>query len=503
MPLSQRQLALSIAACVALQAHAEVPPAPEPSPHGPNSAGEQYVPRVERFDATKPGEHGSIRHHIVVLRDTTPSRDEKVIVVMAEVDHAPAENGAYMRYDSDPVDSGQTLAIPDAYQVTTQLGLHGPGAPSPVPVEFAPSSDGATERTISEKVAVTSASGGSTAFSVGSALLKAGELVNGKLPVNLNESDSRTEEFSVTMTLKDYFTEAALRQQGDAHAATWAFRLARDIASNVWYFYDGSISKNWSMNSERRMTPMMRRAALSVSSVWRVPASYEGPVDIVTRADIVNRVYALREERTETTTDPSGMALTTRVDLGSPYLSRQPVVRLQSRDGTGHCLVQPAADDDAVRLAPCRGGEADAAEQWTFELDKTWRNRASGHCLTADPATGNVVAQPCEGPALTQQWEWRADRLHTLYIEGGSWRLHVRNDGTPNAIFNPAIHQNIPSNVYHPLLRPWSSYPLAPTPGDVIPNLNSISPPVPESYLSFGAVSTAERWQPVLVRTGH
>jgi hypothetical protein len=51
--------------------------------------------------------------------------------------------------------------------------------------------------------------------------------------------------------------------------------------------------------------------------------------------------------------------------------------------------------------------------------------------------------------------------------------------------------------VYHPLLRPWSSYPKAPTVGDVIPSLTTTSPAVPASFLSFRDIGAEEHWQPL------
>jgi hypothetical protein len=469
-------------------------------PTAPAAAG--YVPRIETFATTPPSDDGSIRHHIVVLRDVSPSRDDKIVVVLADVDQAPAWNGVLDKDGHHAHGVGVKLFIPDAYHVTTQVALHGPGAPTPTPVKISPVSDGATDRTISEKVVVTTSNGLGSKLQLASDLLKAGTLLDGKLPVDVNDSDTRTEEYAVSMVLKDYSVEGLLREEVGMHAASWSFNLARDIAADAFYFLDPAESKVWMKNNTRRMTPMMRKGAMSVSSVWRIPGGYEGPIDISTRATVVNRIYFPEESRTYLENDDADMSLVTRVNLGSPHLSRQPVVRLQSLADTGPCLVQPVRGGADITLAPCKGGEFDAAEQWTLELDNTFRNQGSKQCLTANLNTGALEAQACAGPALNQQWQWRADRLHTLYVEDGSWRLHVR-DGRPNAMFNPALHQHIPSNVYHVLLRPWGSYPAAPTAGDVVPNLNSVSPPVPNGYYTFGKVSTAERWQPVPVRTGH
>lgn len=469
----------------------------------PAGEGSSDVPRVEIHQDKSFKGGRSVRHHIVVLRDIEASRDQKVVLVNTEVDMVPSVNGAVWNGKFQPDGAGYALFIPDRYVVTTQLA--GVGEPVPLTIDqYEPKSDGATERTINETLAVKTSYGASASFDILEGLEKNGTPHLGKMTLGFNYGKERTEQSSVTMNLKDYFVESSTRSgsgPGATRAVDWSFTLARDIARSVDYFNDGD-GLAGPLNSTRRMTPMMRRATLQTASVWRLPGTYEGRLDVITRASVDVRIYDSLEATSDAGPDrDADTTFVTRLNLDSAYLTRQPTVRLQSLHGTGECLAQPDPGTRDVLLQPCGKGPGGKSQQWFLEADMTYRNRGSGQCLTADPNSGDVYAAACTRTTLNQQWRWSADRIQSLFEGGNRWRLHVR-DGKLNARFDPQRHQELISNQYHALLRPWSSYPNKPSEGDVIPNLAGLSPAVPKSYLLYNAVSVDERWQPLPVRSG-
>ncbi|NID16313.1 RICIN domain-containing protein [Luteibacter yeojuensis] len=463
------------------------------------SAG--YVPRIEIIEDRTFAGGRAIRHRIVVLRDVDASTDDKVVIVTAEADQAPSKNGALWNGKFLSQGKGYQLFIPDRYVLTTQLA--GVGATVPLTLEnYEPKTDGASERNIQETVTVRTTTSAGANFEILNGLEKNDAPHLGKIALDFRYEKERVEETSVSMTLKDYSVEALTRVREHTRTVDWVFPLAQDIASKIDYFEDGH-NIHGALNSTTRMTPMMRRANLRGVSVWRIPGSYEGRLDVTTQATVALRVYDSLAETVDRGPDAGArVAFNSRIDLGSPHLTRQPTVRLQSLQGSGKCLSQPDPKAPALVLETCEKGTGGKAQHWYLELDNTYRNRGSRQCLTTDPADGRMFAASCDGAPLTQQWKWLADRIHSLYMGGGTWRLHVRDGGTLSAKFDPARHQPLVSNQYHSLLRPWSSYPNKPSRGDVIPNLGGVSPQIPESYLGFGAVGVDERWQPLPLREG-
>lgn len=457
-----------------------------------------YTPSLQlRVD--KPFADGRrIFHDIKVMRDVTPSRDDKVVIVKTQVNQAPSKRGTWWNGVPNPGGKSYWLLIPDRYRVTTGLNFANDASLLTLQ-EYAPQSDGVKERTVNTSLSIKASSNVSAAPDVLQSLASMGAGTAGKLPLTLSSGKERTETESVTMTLKDYTTHVAPMTIGQSRAVTWEFPLANDIARDIDYFKDGE-NHNASLLSERKATPMMKSATLEMASTWRIQGDRGGDLVVTTRSDVVTRVYDTLENGSSLEDDEASVVeFTTRVSMDSPFLARQPVVRLQSLAGTGACLTQPDAGRPDVVMAACDRGEANPGQQWMLELDGTYRNRASKRCLTAEETSGEVVVSDCASPSLNKQWSWSADRIHSRYAGGNHWRLHVRG-GRPNAKFDPALHQVIVSNDSHPLLRPWSSYPNKPTPGDVIPRLATVSPPVPESYMAYREVSSDQRWQPVLVR---
>ncbi|MDQ7994288.1 MAG: RICIN domain-containing protein [Luteibacter sp.] len=458
-----------------------------------------YVPRLEVRDSDVFDNGRSIHHDIVVVREVSPRVDEKVVIVKTVVNQLPTVQGLHMWGGRESEDNyGNILTLPLHYEVETTLTAPDLQDGQVRLISQAPRSDGATDRTFVDKVGVKTSVGAGASTELTAAVSKDSGFSWGKLPVSFNAGFEQTSERSVTMTLKDYFTESAVTKNAAGEAsALWRFRLAPDIANDVWYSYSHyRVGPGW-LFTLPTTTPMMQRATIETVSEWRLPGGYSGPIDIATRSSVDNSTRLAPTSSMETWRDEdAGIGHLTRIDLGSPHLERQPVVRLQSLAGEGHCLTQSQRDQPAVALAPCKGGTDGAEQQWYLDSDHTYRNVASRLCLAADPAGGGVRTESCAGSMLNKQWQWRADRLHSTYMDGGSWRLHVR-DGVPRAIFDPVRHQEIGSNPFHHLLRPWSSYPQAPTPGDVVPAVAGASPAISQGLLRHKAVSAEERWQPL------
>jgi hypothetical protein len=286
------------------------------------------------------------------------------------------------------------------------------------------------------------------------------------------------------------------------------------IANDRNYFKGGK----WKMSTEK-MTPMMRQADLETVSGWTVDGAYEGEITLTAGAEIENNIYLGTSSTVGRTKDrpPGDFSCTVgtvaeclaerfqplakvKIDLGSPYLTRMPTVLLQSFAVDDGCLTQvdPAADSP-VSLAPCDISEGNRKQQWTIDEEGRYVNRSSKMCLQISN-TGASVAARCS-LALTQKWQWRADRIHSLH-NGGLSRLYVATDGNVQAGFDASVHQDLPLNPANVLLSPWSNYPLKPTPGTFVPGFTVRGEPVPEAWLQLNPVRTNERWKTVVLRTG-
>lgn len=462
----------------------------------PSSA---YVPHIEIRDGDAFEGNRSIHHDIVVVRDVNRYRDEKVILVRSTVQQRPSYAGLIWPFDEPEHEYGIALSMADAYHVWTQVVAPGLPGDQVRLVRQAPRSDGATDRTIQDKISFKTSIGIGTGVETNGPLAKDGGLSLGKLPISFTSGLEKSTERTVSMTLKDYFTDSFVTRTDYSQVAAWAFRLAPDIANDLWYSYSHyRIGPGWLYNLAK-FTPMMRQAAIEVVSEWRIPGNYEGPVYIWTNSRVDSRTRNGQAGANFVERDPtSEVSHLTEVDMATPQLARQQVVRLQSLSGNGDCLTQKHTDKPEITLESCSSGDVMPEQQWYLDSDSTYRNRASGMCLAADVLGGGAVAEACDGAMLNKQWEWRADRIHSRFMDGGAWRLYVR-DGKPMTIFDPVRHQNTPSNPFHALLKPWSSYPHAPTQGDVVPALVGTSPQISQGLLSYKAIGNDERWQPVPV----
>lgn len=490
--------------------------------------GDRAFLRVD--DQTIASNGRSASQTIRVMRDTTASHDYKVIAVEAAVHVIPHTNGVLKHRDDENstpyferVGEGFYLFAPNAYRATTVLQWQG-DAPAAQLLQAIPKTSGATNRKITEDITSKSTLTASITPEYARGLNKDGIFYQGKVPFSLAFASETSERSAVEMNVEDYSVSATAQTYRWGLASTWTFPLANDISGNPDYFGTEKLST-------RKMTPMMREASLATASEWRVDGDYEQTILIASRGTVENRrftwsgvrddpdrgprVFPDRASIDPFSLDEKGLPweqdinedgtqdgdaqpwVVSKIDLSSPYLTRSPTILIQSLAGLGECL---QADDGMVELAACDKG--DRSQQWSLEADSTYRNRADGACLTTAPGDGSMTTTACAANTLNQQWKWSADRIHSMYDGGETWRLHV-HAGAINAKFDASRHQRMAPNPNHFLLRPWSSYPSAPSEKDWVPTLSGR----PSDFqklpgYEYREVETTERWQTIALRHG-
>lgn len=458
-----------------------------------------------------------------VTRDTTKSQDSKLITVKTEADLIPYQSGLgrYVLFPSRPGSFGiepRGIVVPEEYRLTTSLlWPWNQGSVGARLLAHTPDSTGSTDVTIAKKHTTKTSWGASISPDVSRGLADGKISSAGKLPASVSFGHEKTDEESVTMTLKDYSVAFAEYASSQASSAAWRFPLSDVIAGNRKYF--GSTPRS------TLRTPMMRQAGLETASTWRVNGDYEGTVIVEVASNLKNKffssffddplelgdcdeklamdvtrrscerkaVYAGLPEalKIDYTTQPQTAF---RIDLGTPFLTRTPTVLLQSFAHEDKCLTHGEATTDLITLQTCDRSEGNRAQQWIFDEASRYVNRGSGLCLGTDANTGRVRAVTCT-QALTQQWEWRADRIHSKF-DGGRSRLRAESFGASTA-FRPGLDALLPVNATNALLPPWTNYPLKPKRGDLIPGFNFTAAPLPDSYLAFGEVDSAQRWEAI------
>ena len=453
-----------------------------------------------------------IGYAITVTRDVAGG-DRKIITVKTSVVQKPVLSGAYVDGKDGNVSKGTHLWIPASYNVLTSVMPVGDTVKVGLGM-YEPTASGPTAQAHSWSISTPVSEGSNIPSQIADFLsgLAAGPSgAIAKLPVLFPQTDTETRTQSVTMTLKDYSVAATTPLATDgARQVFWSFNLARSIyESDNWFG-----TKSFSME---KATPMMEVAHLQTISNWIVPGDWNGVLDITTRSTVRNRLYTDRSgrppwgqshpAREQNDHHESDINLTLRIDLDSPFLTRQPTVRLQSMSGNkGLCLAQSNSDRPEVIMQSCESGTHGAHQQWFLAEDHTYRNRGSGKCLTTNPENGAISAQTCQS-MLGQKWKWSADRLYSELNGGNEWRLHLR-DGSPNASFDANLHEVTPPNRFHPLLPPWGAYPAAPASNDIIPNPGGVVTllPLPSHWIwgttNYKAVGTDERWKVLPIHHG-
>lgn len=498
----------------------------------PSPATADSVP-MRKWSASSIGANGSrMAFTATVIRDASARHDTKVVTVRSDAEVIPYNNGlktltpTFVDFFVPVKITPNALLIPGTYAQYTLLRWAEVDDPKVGLASHHPETDGTTDRVISDKHSTKTSLGISVSPDVSQGLADKKVSVTGKLPVSFSFGREYIDEQTVQMTLKDYGVAFREKRGAGYAAATWEFSLANDIAGNRSYFNDSYLL------GDARLTPMMRRANLQTIATWRVRGDYEGKLYVDSLAAVRNRwyrreninLYTVNSHASVTELDDCdarvaygetsacklvGFSTTGSVpefiansaqplasvemDLSSPYLTRTPTVLLQSLKHPDRCLTHWGT---TATLVACDRSPDERSLQWTFDEFGRYVNRASGACLQVSPASGRVVVQPCN-QSLQQQWEWRADRIHSRF-EGGTRQLRAPEEaGFFNGLtadYRPGIDPILPINPTNALLPPWTTYPLKAHKGDYIPGFNFTAAPLPDSYLGFDDVDDAVRW---------
>lgn len=140
------------------------------------------------------------------------------------------------------------------------------------------------------------------------------------------------------------------------------------------------------------------------------------------------------------------------------------------------------------------------------EINISDKNRGSGQCMQMlpsglSPGGHQVITARCT-LNNDQHWEWRADRIYSLYNGAADdWRLHVNPGGLVDVrTEDKDKYQDLPKNPFQDLLIPWSNYPSQPVLGVFVPVLMGNQPPIPEDWLRFRAVGPDQTWKITVLR---
>jgi len=453
--------------------------------------GERHaLPRMNLTETqyASSGNGSSVTLDMTVIRDSTTSRDKFVVVAKTNYNMIPHDNGL----------SGSTLTVPYRYKLSQSL--RSPGATvEPSLVEQFPITDMATEINISDTRTKETTYGFNISREVSGGLQGKVPEASAKLKFGFDFSRTYREEKSIALSIKDYFLISSARPVSGGVAAEWTMELASAIFGDKEYF-----GKPPTIN---RVTPTMRAASPQTFAVWEFDASYQEMISLDAQSTIENVKYD--GNKVEVTPDPRYQAVAgLTVDLGSAYLTRETSVFIRSEKGNGGCLWDDGGNV-VLRSCPDTGGPTFLDEkhaQWRFDGNGRYINRGSGQCMQMlpsglSPGGHQVITARCT-LNNDQHWEWRADRIYSLYNGAADdWRLHVNPGGLVDVrTEDKDIYQDLPKNPFQDLLIPWSNYPSQPVPGVFVPVLTGAQPPIPDDWLRFKAVGPDQTWKITVLR---
>ncbi|MGE7138959.1 RICIN domain-containing protein [Luteibacter sp. NPDC031894] len=424
---------------------------------------------------------------IEVVRSRTVSSDNKLVRLTSKATIKAARAGI-----TDGSQTGKNLwgaYLPFEYRLQHHLVTD---SDRPVYMDHFPESDGRTEFTQTDTENRGINIGGST----GAELSSSGQpddLLAAKLPLNLSVGYERSWNSSLTSTFHDYSLFAAPNGEGTMQ---WRALIAPSLKGALIKRVGAGLPQL----TEEKMTPMMRAATLNALSQWSLPGNFEGMATVTVTGGFELRKDEWRWDRAKLKyangSEQRDSSRSYTFDLSNPYLSAERTVLIRTATGSGACL----SDRDGVVLATC--DSTDRRQLWGLDVGSRYINRATGRCLAVQPSTRAVVTEKC-GLSYEQQWQWRADRLHSLidhgryrlYVEGGEVRYHA-----PEGRF-----QDYPVNPYGAPLEPWTNYPSAPRPKiDHQPAPAGSRPiPIPAEWATkFRPVSDDQRWRIEVLREG-
>ncbi|MEZ2417847.1 hypothetical protein [Luteibacter sp. RCC_6_2] len=425
---------------------------------------------------------------IDVMRSRTRSTDAKLVTLTSKVSIKPKRAGI--------VDGGRTgknlwgAYLPLKYRLQHSLVMDGA---TPTYMDHFPVTDGRTEYTQVDTESRGFTVGGSTGTEL-SSTGKPDDVLASKVPFNLSFGYEHKWQTSLSMTFHDYSMLAAPSGPG---SVSWEALIAPKL-ENV-------LIKRWGAGmpqlTEEKMTPMMRAAAFNTLSEWKLPGDYEGMAKVTVSGgydlDRKEWWWQRTDIRHEKGVDTRSVLADFVLDMSDPYLSAEITVLIRSGTGSGACLRD---NQGSVGLATCNA--ADRRQMWGLDASSRYVNRGSLRCLSVQPTTRSVITDTCENITYEKQWQWRADRLHSL-VDHGNYRLYV--EGGAVRYHAPAGRfQDYPVNPYGSPLEPWTNYPNSPRPGiDVQPApLGSRPVEIGPEWASFVRVSDDQRWRVEVLRQG-
>lgn len=430
--------------------------------------------------------------NIDVVRSAQRTQDKKFIVVKTSpATMRSAKNGITVG-GFDPGGSGDNLwgsYLPHAYRFTQELTADGV---TPNLISFEPKSDARTDFEFSKTEKRGFVIGGSIGTEFGGTTQA--EKINyaAKSPFNVNFGLSYENSKTISFGFKDYSLLASHQNS----KLTWSAPIHSELK---WVLID-RLTASLPVLTEKRMTPMMRSASLESYALWELPGDYTGHATVKVGGgyDLARDEWwwerSKLKERHET--DVYNVEEDYVLDMSSPFLTREMTVLIRSAQGPGKCLTNNT--DASVSLESCIA--TDSKQQWGLDSESRYVNRATQSCLTLRESDGALMTSTC-AIDNRQQWEWQADRIHSIYNR--EWRLYLADDRLKIISDDSMPFQILPKNVFNELNIPWASYPLAPSQQDVMPNHNGPSPQIsPDWVLKYQGVDVRQRWRIEVLREG-
>jgi hypothetical protein len=424
---------------------------------------------------------------IDIVRSRTVSDDFKMVTVTSKATVKTRNNGV-----SDGSKTGKnewTADLPLEYRLGHAVTA---GDAQVTYLDHFPLTDGSTEFTQTDTRSRKFSIGGNTGSEV-SHSGKADDKLAAKLPFTVSAGYEYSWQSSLSTTFKDYSLQAV---PSGSSAVNWKALISPKL--------EHVLVKRWGADmpelNEERMTPMMRAITFEAMSYWKVPGDYRGTANVTVTAgyDLDRKKWwwnratvAHKRERV-----PRDVMMDFVVDLTDPYLSAEITVLIRSATDQGECLRD---NHGVVDLAVCRA--TDRSLMWGLDAASRYVNRGTGRCLTAQMATGSAVTESCENITYAKQWQWRADRLHSM-IDHTRYRLYVA--GGQVHLAAKGRFPDFPVNFSSPALDPWTNYPDAPREGidQVVGRAGTRPIVVGPEYAGLPAVSDDQRWHIEVLRQG-
>lgn len=430
--------------------------------------------------------------NIDIIRSAQRTQDKKFVIVTTNPTTINSAKNGITIGGFGPGGSGNNLwgaYLPHAYRFTQQLTAQ---SVTPNLVSFEPKSDARTDFEFSKTEKRGFAIGGSIGSEFGGATQD--EKINyaAKSPFNVNFGLSYENSKTISFTFKDYSLLASHQNS----KVTWSAPIHSELKGVLI----DRVTAGLPVLTEKGMTPMMRSASLESYTLWELPGDYTGHATVKVGGgyDLARDEWWWDRSRLKErhVTDVYNAEEDYVLDMSSPFLTREMTVLIRSAQGSGKCLTGNTAG--AVSLESCVA--TNSKQQWGLDSESRYVNRATQSCLTLRESDGALLTTPC-AIDNRQQWEWQADRIHSMYNR--EWRLYLTNDRLKIIPDGSMPFQILPKNIFNELNIPWASYPLAPSKQDVMPNHNGPSPQISPDWVDkYQGVDVRQRWRIEVLRDG-